>query len=62
MALRSEDLRIAMAVEAADSEPDRAGRGDRKNAGRQVAMSGVEDEYGVALTLINPFKLLTRLK
>jgi hypothetical protein len=55
MALRSEDLSIAMAAEAAHPTPGRTGEAIAKTLARQVAMSGAEDDYGVALTLINPF-------
>ncbi len=55
MALRSEDLRISTAAEAAHSTPGRAGEAIAETLVRQVAMSGAEDDYGVVLTLINPF-------
>jgi hypothetical protein len=55
MALRSEDLRIAMAKEAAHPTPDRAGEAIAKTLALQVAMSGTENEYSAAFTLINPF-------
>jgi len=56
MALRSEDLHIAMAVEAAHPVPDRTGEEIAETLARHMAMSGAEDEYSIALTLINPFK------
>jgi len=53
MALRSEDLRIAMAMEAAHPMPDQTGEAIAETLARQVATSGARDEYGIALTLIN---------
>jgi hypothetical protein len=55
MALRSEDLRIAMAMEAAHPVPDRTGEANAETLAQQVATSDAEHEYGIALTLINPF-------
>ncbi len=55
MALRSEDLRIATAVEAAHPEPGRTGEAIAKTLALQAAMSGSEDEQGIAFVLMNPF-------
>jgi hypothetical protein len=55
MALHSEDLRITMAMEAAQPASGQAGEAIAKTLALQLAMSGTEDEYGVALTLMNPF-------
>jgi hypothetical protein len=55
MALRSEDLRIAMAVEGAHPVPGRTGEAIAETLALQAAMSSAEDEYSVALTLINSF-------
>ena len=55
MALRSEDLRIAVAVEAALPTPGQAGEAIAKTLARQAAMGGAEDECGLVLALLNPF-------
>jgi hypothetical protein len=53
MALRSENLRTAMAVEGAHPVPGRTGEAIAKTLALQAAMSSAEDEHSVALTLIN---------
>jgi hypothetical protein len=55
MALRSEDLRFTLAMEAGPA-PDRAGEAIAETLARHVATSGAEDVYSIALTLINPYR------